>query len=138
MTQVTERAPEFDLADRMRKSLRHAGIGVQDMADYLEVSRNAVGTWINGRNKPSPQTVRLWALRCGVPYGWLRDGGTGVTRPGPDGDAGWAPRGSNPQPADYKVDGCEPPVTHGSDDPIPFFPRRRHLQPVRDQAKAAA
>ena len=27
------------------------------VAEYLEVSRNAVGTWINGRNKPSPQTA---------------------------------------------------------------------------------
>lgn len=84
MTQVTERVPEFDLADRMRKALREADIGVQEMAEYLEVSRNAVGTWINGRNRPSPQTVRLWALRCGVPYEWLRHGTVSVfTYPDP-------------------------------------------------------
>ncbi|WP_353709512.1 helix-turn-helix transcriptional regulator [Cellulosimicrobium sp. ES-005] len=60
----------------MRKSLRLTGIGVQDMADYLEVSRNTVGTWINGRITPSAQTIRLWAMRTGVPYRWLRDGET--------------------------------------------------------------
>lgn len=34
--------PEWDLADRMRKSLRHSGVGVQEMADYLGVARNTV------------------------------------------------------------------------------------------------
>lgn len=28
--------PEWDLADRMRKSLRAADLGVQEIADYLE------------------------------------------------------------------------------------------------------
>ena len=63
--------PEWDIADRMRKALRHARIGVQDMAGYLEVDRSTVSTWINGRITPSTQTLRLWALRCGVDYGWL-------------------------------------------------------------------
>lgn len=63
--------PSWDLADRMRKSLRHADVGVQDMADYLGVARNTVSTWINGRIEPSLQTLRLWALRCGVNYEWL-------------------------------------------------------------------
>lgn len=66
--------PEWDLADRMRKALRHAGVGVQEIADYLGVARATVSTWINGRIEPSTQTLRLWALRCGVPYEWLRDG----------------------------------------------------------------
>ncbi len=63
--------PAWDLTDRMRKSLRHAGMGVQEMADYLGVARNTVSTWINGRITPSVQTLRLWALRTGVSYEWL-------------------------------------------------------------------
>jgi transcriptional regulator with XRE-family HTH domain len=63
--------PSWDLADRMRKSLRHADIGVQEMADYLGVARNTVSTWINGRIEPSTQTLRLWAMRTGVSYKWL-------------------------------------------------------------------
>lgn len=55
----------------MRKALREAGISVQEMADYLGVARNTVSTWINGRIEPSTQTLRLWALRCGVDYDWL-------------------------------------------------------------------
>lgn len=66
--------PEWDTADRMRKAIRFADIGVQEMADYLGVGRNTVSTWINGRIAPSTQTVRLWALRCGVDYEWLATG----------------------------------------------------------------
>jgi transcriptional regulator with XRE-family HTH domain len=66
--------PQFDLADRMRKALRVADIGVQEMADYLGVARNTVSTWINGKIQPSTQTIRLWAIRCNVPYEWLRWG----------------------------------------------------------------
>lgn len=65
---------EFDLADRMRRALRVSHVGVQDMAEYLGVARNTVGTWINGHIQPSTQTIRLWALRTGVPFEWLQTG----------------------------------------------------------------
>lgn len=66
----------FVKADRMRKSLTVANVSVQEIAEYLGVTRNTVGNWINGRIEPSVQTTRLWALRTGVPYAWLEDGDT--------------------------------------------------------------
>lgn len=66
--------PEWDIADRLRKGLRHAGIGVAEMADYLGVSRTSVSNWINGRIEPGTQTLRLWALRCGIDFNWLHHG----------------------------------------------------------------
>lgn len=72
--QHTVRVPEWDVADRMRKALRVSGVGVQEMADYLGVARNTVSTWINGKIDPSVQTLRLWALRTGVPFEWLQTG----------------------------------------------------------------
>jgi transcriptional regulator with XRE-family HTH domain len=69
--QELEAIPEWDLADRMRKAMRYAGYGVQDMAEYLGVTRTTVSTWINGRNRPSRPAMRVWALRCGVSLGWL-------------------------------------------------------------------
>ena len=66
--------PAWDVADRMRKALRVSDVGVQEIAEYLGVARNTVSTWINGRIDPSKQTLRLWALRCGVSYEWLLDG----------------------------------------------------------------
>jgi transcriptional regulator with XRE-family HTH domain len=70
MTQI----PAWDTADRMRKALREADLGVQEMADYLDVARNTVSNWINGRIEPSTQTLRLWAMRTGVPFEWLTAG----------------------------------------------------------------
>lgn len=69
-----EYEPEFDLGDRMRKALRHAGLETQEMADYLGVSRNSVSNWINGRNRPNRPALRLWAMRCGVSHAWLTTG----------------------------------------------------------------
>ena len=63
--------PAWDVADRMRKSLRHADLGVQDMSAYLGVARNTVSTWINGKIVPSKTTLMQWALRTGVPFEWL-------------------------------------------------------------------
>lgn len=71
---MTDTVPTWDLADRLRKSLRASGLGVQDVADELEISRSTVSAWINGRNRPSAAALRLWAMRTGVDYHWLRDG----------------------------------------------------------------
>lgn len=66
--------PRWDLADRLRKALREAGVSVQEMAEYLEISRNTVGSWINGHHRPRPSDLRQWALRTGVSYPWLTYG----------------------------------------------------------------
>ena len=66
--------PEWDLADRLAKALRVANMSVQEMADYLDVHRNTVSAWINGRTPPSTQSIRLWAIRTNVPYEWLIEG----------------------------------------------------------------
>ena len=66
--------PEWDLADRLRKSLRDADVQVQQMADRFEVSRNTIGNWINGRSEPSASDLRVWAQETGVPLEWLRWG----------------------------------------------------------------
>jgi ribosome-binding protein aMBF1 (putative translation factor) len=75
------RRPQWDVADRMRKALRVSGVGVQEIADYLGVTRSTVSTWINGRIEPSVQTLRLWAQQTGVSYEWLTQDDDGP-RPG--------------------------------------------------------
>lgn len=118
--ETTGNVPEFDLADRMRKSLRHADLGVQGMADYLDVTRGTVGNWINGRIHPSTQTLRLWALRTGVPFKWLETGET-PTGNDPDGGEECAIRDSNPEPTDMGKPA-------GGADIITFRPTRRTLE----------
>lgn len=80
---MTERVPEWDLADRMRKALRESEFGAGDMAEYLGVNRTTVSLWLGGKIVPRTSTLRLWAMRTGVPYEWL-----------------CAARDSNPEPAD--------------------------------------
>lgn len=72
-TSAEPAAPSWDTADKLRKALRHGDVSVGAMADYLGVERNTVGRYINGRTKPDIRTLRLWAMRCGVPFEWLRD-----------------------------------------------------------------
>lgn len=66
--------PEWTLADRMRKSLDAAGLGVQEIADELGVTRGAVGKWINGHVEPRHPTLMAWAMRTGVSLAWLETG----------------------------------------------------------------
>ena len=65
---------EPDLADRLAKSRDVWGVSIVDMAAYLEVHRNSVGAWLNRRTRPRPANLKLWAMKTGVPYEWLRDG----------------------------------------------------------------
>jgi transcriptional regulator with XRE-family HTH domain len=65
---------EFDLADRLRKSLRVSGVSVQAMAESLGVSRNTVGNWINGRGRPGREQLALWSALTGAPVSWLETG----------------------------------------------------------------
>lgn len=66
--------PMFELGDRMRLALRHAGIGVEAIADELGYTRQAVGNWLNNRAIPRRPVLLLWAMRTGVPIEWLETG----------------------------------------------------------------
>lgn len=84
----------FDMADRLRRALRLSDVSVQDMADELEVSRNTVSNWINGRNIPRRRDLTAFALRTGFPRTWLEYGDAHSEGNGPDGG------GSNVRPMD--------------------------------------
>lgn len=69
--------PMWTIGDRLGKALAHADLAVGEMADYLGVSRNTVGNYINDRRKIPRPTLMLWAMRTGVPLEWLTDGEVG-------------------------------------------------------------
>ncbi|WP_373557869.1 helix-turn-helix domain-containing protein [Microbacterium sp. SZ1] len=79
---------EFDQADRIRRAMRVAGVGVTDLADALQVNRNTVGNWINGHNAPRRRDLMAIAMRTGFPLSWLE---TGETPGNPVGPAGIEP-----------------------------------------------
>lgn len=89
---ITLESLEFDYIDRMRKSLRLAGVSGSQMADFLGVDAGTVSTWLNGKHKPSRMALRLWAQRTEVPLEWLESG-----------DLESRLRESNSRPSHYKV-----------------------------------
>ena len=105
--------PQFDMADRMRKTLRESGLSVQQIAEEFGVSRNTIGSWINGHITPPPPAIRLWAIRFSVPLEWLIDGTTPPEPDGPDGGVPASPKrrrklpqmDSNHQPFDNQSQG---------------------------------
>lgn len=72
---------EYDLLDRLAKSLRVGGVGKGEMASHLGVSGNTVGNYLAGRTEPDKATLMVWAMRCGVPYEWLKNGSLETGRP---------------------------------------------------------
>lgn len=93
--------PEFDMADRLRKSARVAGLTNRQMASMLGVNESSVSGWINGAHRPSRQTLMVWSQMTDVDFRWLETGELPTTPP-EGGDSAWARWGSNPRPADYR------------------------------------
>jgi len=94
--------PEWDLTDRLRKSLRDAGMTTGGMAGYLGVSRQTINNWTAGKITPGIASLRAWAMVTRVPFEWLQSGGFRMLNP--DGVRPCpvcAARDSNPEPADY-------------------------------------
>lgn len=65
---------EFDLSDRLKKSLRVSGLGVQEIADRMGVSRNTASNWLNGRVTPNRTQLVVWSANTGAPLEWLERG----------------------------------------------------------------
>lgn len=74
--------PEWTLGWRMQRAMAHAGLQTAEIADEIGVSRSTVSRWINDNGTP-PRAgfVKLWAMRCGVPYEWLVSGDVPTTHP---------------------------------------------------------
>lgn len=87
--------PDWDVADRLAKSLRHSDVSVGEMAVFLGVHRNSVSAWINGRTPVNERTLKLWAERTGWPLEWLRDG-TGSSQPRPPAQPFRLPQSAEP------------------------------------------
>lgn len=67
--------PPWTLGWRLQRALAWASISVNEIASELDVSRGTISRWLNDRGAPPrPIYIRQWALRTGVPYGWLCDG----------------------------------------------------------------
>ena len=98
---ATPGVPEWDLADRLGKSLKASGVAAGEMAEYLDVHRNTISRYVNGHgNRPDKRTLRLWALRTGVPLEWLEKGITSADDNDGGDDGERARQDSNLRPRD--------------------------------------
>jgi transcriptional regulator with XRE-family HTH domain len=73
VTTQDTRIPEWTMGEKFRKARREAGIGIDEMAKQLGVSKQAVSHWEMDRTKPKEllAVVRRWAQITGVDEAWL-------------------------------------------------------------------
>ena len=92
---TTTGVPTFTLGDRMWKARRHAEISTAEMASFLSVTRKTINNYEQERTTVPGAVLRVWAMRCGVPYEWLLSGDAG-----PDGgnaQSRWMTRAKKPR-----------------------------------------
>lgn len=66
--------PEWELCDRLTRSLRMVGLSSIEVAQFMGVTPTTVSRWINGRTKPSRAVLMIWADMTGVDLEWLETG----------------------------------------------------------------
>lgn len=117
------------VAEDLRVLLRRHGITNRELAQACDRTEWWVGKRINGQIPIGLDDLEVFARALGLepaellPTEWVAPS----PDPGTDGDAGWAPRGSNSQPADYKGAGSPGLLTLRRDVAAvrPLLPRRR-------------
>lgn len=50
-------------------------LSVEEISEYLGVSRDTVYNWLNNRNLPGHKIGRLWKFKRDEVDAWVRDGG---------------------------------------------------------------
>ena len=101
---------------RLRIAREWAHLEQAELAEKMGISRQSVSSAENGKTTPRKITLNAWALACGVPVGWLKNGSTPAGPDGPDEGGECPQQGSNLRPADYKsvvVPLWSPPVGVG-------------------------
>jgi excisionase family DNA binding protein len=57
-------------------------LSVDEICEYLGVSRDTVYPWLNGKEMPGHKVGRLWKFKRAEVDGWVRSGGASEQRQG--------------------------------------------------------
>lgn len=57
---------------------------MDELLEYLDVSREAVLRWISGRNMPAHKVGRLWKFKFSEVDEWIRSGGADASNDAKD------------------------------------------------------
>lgn len=66
--------PHFEVRHRMARALEVAGLSREDIATELDVHRNTISNYLNGKTAPTRAVLIAWHMRTGVPLRWLETG----------------------------------------------------------------
>lgn len=66
--------PEWTRGWRLQRALDHAGLTVEEMGEFLGVSRQTMSRWLHDRGPIRDIYIKQWALRTGINFRWLKDG----------------------------------------------------------------
>jgi transcriptional regulator with XRE-family HTH domain len=78
--------PTFEMRHRLSLALEASGVTAADMAVELGVSETTIRNYRAGRTTPNRSTLRVWALKCGVPLEWILTGEIDLRGPGEQGE----------------------------------------------------
>ncbi len=53
-------------------------VSVDEIRDYLGVTRDTIYKWISEKNMPAHRIGRLWKFKKGEVDDWIRSGGAGA------------------------------------------------------------
>lgn len=125
---VAAHAPEFQIGDRMRKARRSTGATMAEIADVLNVSRQTIHDWENGRRRPSKIAVFAYAAVTTSDFEWL----WGEDEPPRSGDC------HTPSLVSHSADeSAKKPLSNGHLTSLNAQPRNVEFSPFDSRAVAA-
>ena len=63
-------------------------LSVDEIAEYLGVSKDTVYTWVTAKGMPGHKVGRLWKFKRDEVDGWVKSGGANEREEPKEGDAG--------------------------------------------------
>lgn len=70
----TTTIPQFETRHRLALALEAADVDVDEMADNLGVSKQTIYNYMSGNRAPKLGMIKMWAMRCQVPWQWITTG----------------------------------------------------------------